>query len=1585
MSLIHTITPGTDKVTSVSKIRFNLLSPEKILTQSVAHIYKHITKGGDPQGTLTDPRLGATQKSRNAITYLAAKTDHGNFGHCNLAMPVYHPVYFPKVIDILKATCPACSSIRENEEYSHALIKRQTSGIATKDKLKFILQLLTRKKPTVCKHCESPLPDIVNDSANQVLGVALTYTSKKEVGTGKDDDSSTTAKGAGKQKKVKEPPQPITAKRVFNILKRISDEDAEIMGFNPAWSRPEWMIITVLPICPPMVRPSVVTDDGKTSDDDITQSLHNIIKFNNNLQDTINQNAAMEDETTDKVNTLMSDLRTLQLHVASLIDNETNAYNNVCNRAHRPLLTLKGRHKGKKGRIRGNLEGKRCNKSARTVITADPNLSISQTGVPYEIAMILTYPETVNRYNLKHLTTLVHRGADKYPGANEIKLPQHNYPINLSCISTEERQNMTLPIGSIVYRHLLDGDIVMGNRQPTLHKMNMMGHYVKVLPGKSFRYSVNITTPYGADFDGDEMNLILAQNEMTRRELEFLALSSTQMVSPQANKPVVGAVQDTMLATYRASSEHIRGYSEHERYYLNYKEFMTLVAWTSKSGGSMPAPSKKGWTMVNLFNMIMPSVTVKRSVRVNNKKLKLEIHNGVLNDVPLGQRMAPMQKDSGLLSASAGSLFHIAWNDLGHEAARDLIDDLSRVSSQWLVMDCFSVSLRDFELHKKYRDDIESYKKDYLQKVERLIDGLHSDNYTDAFRDSLGLGNRGLTANNYEQFESDIHYLLSECRNKCQEHAQAHIREYDVGSYYDNQFMSMVEGGSKGKPTNMVQVVSLLGQQDMLGSRVGNYYDRRPLAFVPKDDLSAESRGMVTSSYMSGLNFLEYIYHAMAGRNGVISTSIKTAETGYLQRKLVKRLEDIVSYYDATVRGGGGIIIQYVYGGDGYDGAHVEKQSITHISYSMAQLLLTFKFTDKEFDTLKEMASHAGVAINLENETTAIDNEIDALTEDWKYLRRRYRYDLPESIPSVVNFDRLIESVSYRLGVSGKNPFLKPDEVLLPSYIYVTIQELERTKLRLPTTDSINKFSLHQFFALLRSKLTSRKLVFEHGYNKYAFDELIKEIIHTFYTGMVSPGDAVGTIAAQSIGEPGTQMTLDTFHNTGGRAVVSAGVPRFKEILSVTKMKTPSVSIYLDSVLVPSNIIDTISSTIINGTKYSDLVGVAGEKLVPTMRTVDTFLLEVSRHDRDEAKRLKKEFVNQYMHTAVDSTKTIMGIMDKFEILTYSDIINRSDIYYIGTADDDIRESNDEFDLGDDEEVEYPIWLIDLEITHDKTNVFDKEPIEPVDSIQFKYVPGDNVSHIYGTIDARKASMQAVQNAEKTLRTRKIKGVSGITNITTRTEKRDIYLDNGRIIQRNNIEYGELSEVMMSDRTYIIDTVGSNLIEVLSMDNVDPYQTISNDITEMGHLLGIEGARSCIIRELNNVLSAAGANIDIRHIKLLADAMTCRGFIQKIDRYGAKKGESGPLAVASFEETTTTLCDAAAYGVTDTMNGVSANIMFGQFIKLGTNAFETYLDEGILLEHANVPEETDDEMMIDAKRVDVECSMEDLNAFDFAM
>jgi DNA-directed RNA polymerase II subunit RPB1 len=368
------------------------------------------------------------------------------------------------------------------------------------------------------------------------------------------------------------------------------------MGLSPEFARPEWMLVTVLPVPPPQVRPSVSMDGssgGMRSQDYLTFKLSDILKTNIALKRYDAENAPAH------ITREFEDI--LQYHVATMVDNNISGLPQAMQKSGRALKSIRQRLKGKEGRIRGNLMGKRVDFSSRTVITGDPNISIDEVGVPRSIARTLTFPERVTPLNLEVLQKLVQNGALENPGANAI-IRQSGDRVNLKFVP--QAGDQPLQLGDIVERHLQDGDYVIFNRQPSLHKMSMMGHRVRIMPFSTFRLNLSVTTPYNADFDGDEMNLHAPQSFETRAEIKEIMMVPRQIISPQANKPVMGIVQDTLCG--------IRKFTLRDNF-LTRDMVMNICMWIPEWDGQMPAPCiikpVPLWSGKQLMSMVIPSVS----------------------------------------------------------------------------------------------------------------------------------------------------------------------------------------------------------------------------------------------------------------------------------------------------------------------------------------------------------------------------------------------------------------------------------------------------------------------------------------------------------------------------------------------------------------------------------------------------------------------------------------------------------------------------------------------------------------------------------------------------------------------------------------------------------------------------------------------------------------------------------------------------------------------------------------------------------------------------------------------------------------
>lgn len=456
-------------VGQVKKVKFGILSPERIKQKSVCEIYKHITGSGDKEGTLWDLRLGPIERGIICPTcQYTYKECPGHFGYLNLAKPVYHPQYYTTIINLLGCFCHRCSSILI-DKYDPK-IQEEIYAKTGKNRIAYVKDHLKSMKN--CMNCGAEQPSKYMKDKDGIMRIKF-FRFKAEYS----------------QKEGQSTYEIMNPETVYTIFKNISDEDVELVGLDSKLSRPEWMLWTIMPIPPPAMRPSVKADNGKTSDDDLTYKLNEIIKFNNQLRQKIAEAA--------KPSFIDDCWQLLQYHVATYIDNEIVNIPKAQQRSGRPLKTIRQRIKAKEGRIRGNLMGKRVDGSARSVITADPYLSMDQLGVPIRVAMNLTYPELVTVYNRNKMLQLIRNGSDVYPGAKHIKF--HNSTGLTRIRGSSDRD---IEPGDIVYRHLMDNDWVLFNRQPSLHKMSMMAHRVKVLEGNTFRLNVNVCAPYNADFDG---------------------------------------------------------------------------------------------------------------------------------------------------------------------------------------------------------------------------------------------------------------------------------------------------------------------------------------------------------------------------------------------------------------------------------------------------------------------------------------------------------------------------------------------------------------------------------------------------------------------------------------------------------------------------------------------------------------------------------------------------------------------------------------------------------------------------------------------------------------------------------------------------------------------------------------------------------------------------------------------------------------------------------------------------------------------------------------------------------------------------
>jgi DNA-directed RNA polymerase II subunit RPB1 len=673
------------------------------------------------------------------------------------------------------------------------------------------------------------------------------------------------------------------------------------MGFNEENAHPAWMIIKNLPVAPPPVRPSVATT--ARSEDDLTHAYFEIIKMNNKLQSQLNKGGT---ESTIK------DLREcIQYYVATLMDNEIQGIIPQKQKSGRSLKAIRARLRGKEGRMRGNLMGKRVDFSARTVITPDPNLQLDQLGVPRMIAGNLTIPERVTSHNLQEMRKLVENGPTTWPGAKYI-IRDDERQIDLSQLTN--RSDCQLEVGYIVERHLRDNDYVLFNRQPSLHKMSIMGHRVKVLPFMTFRLNLSVTSPYNADFDGDEMNMHVPQSYETMAEIKEIMHVPKQIVSPQSNKPVMGIVQDSLVGVMRMT---LKDTFVEARVVMDIMMWVDSI-WGDSSSGSVKIPPpaiikpKPLWTGKQLLSLVIPKINFCRyggddnefkmwdwmsSKDETNKDNTVFIKNG---DLLCGV----ITKSS--VGASPGGIIHTIWKDHGPYACRDFLSNVQKVVNNWLVNTGFTVGVSDIIATDEVMAEVKKIISEHTKCVQKIVQKTQ-------------LGKLALVPGKsmMETFEVKVNEQLNQARDRAGKLAFTKLSK-------DNRLRNMVFAGSKGGPINISQIMACVGQQNVEGKRIPFGFNKRSLPHFSKDDFGPESKGFVENSYLLGLTPQEFFFHAMGGREGLIDTAVKTSETGYIQRRLIKALEDVMVKYDGTVRNSHEHIVQFLYGEDAMAGEHIE-------------------------------------------------------------------------------------------------------------------------------------------------------------------------------------------------------------------------------------------------------------------------------------------------------------------------------------------------------------------------------------------------------------------------------------------------------------------------------------------------------------------------------------------------------------------------------------------------------------------------------------------------------------------------------------
>jgi len=997
----------------IEELRFALLSPQQIRKLSVAEIQTADTydeDGAPITSGLMDGRLGTLEPRQRCKTCgNTAIRCPGHFGHIELAVPVVHIEFIKIINNLLNTTCRNCGRISLPEERVAKLRARigrvkKMLGIVPDSLYK---KILDEAKGGECPQCGT-------------LQYKIEFTKPTSFHEISEEEGA----------------QRLTPSMIRERLERIPDDDLELLGFNPLTARPEWMVLQVLPVPPVYVRPSITLESGIRSEDDLTHKLVDIIRINQRLKENMEAGAPT---------LIIQDLsELLQYHCTTYFNNEASGIPPARHRSGRALKTLSQRLKGKEGRFRSNLSGKRVDFSARTVISPDPNLDINEVGVPLEVATRLSMPEKVTEWNIEELQKLVSNGPENFPGALYVVRPDGKR-IRLEFVVDREKVAEAIEPGFVVERHLRNGDIAIFNRQPSLHRMSIMAHRVRVLPYKTFRLHLCVCPPYNADFDGDEMNLHIPQSEEAQTEARMLMLVQDQILSPRFGGPIIGAIRDFITSAYLFTRRPNR---------LT-KEEVSRLLFSAGYEGDIPEPitvkPEPLWTGKQIFSLFLPkdfNYTLKATICHGCSKCLEEdcpydayvvIKDGVLKNGVIDRRSIGAEQSESIL--------HRIIKDYGTEAGRDFLNKICQLLKIFMTMRGFTYSYDELELSPAARQKIQKAIQKYEDNVTKLIE---------KYREGTLARLPGQTLE--ESFEI---YVMNELAHARDEAGKIADEDFSL----ENSGIIMTRTGARGSNLNIGQMAACVGQQSVRGKRVMRGYLDRALPHFKPGDPSPKARGFVYSSYQSGLDSVEFFFHAMGGREGLVDTAVRTQQSGYMQRRLINALEHLRVEYDGTVRNSTGDIVQFIYGEDGVDPAK----------------------------------SDHGKAVNV---------------------------------------SRLVDQL--KIGIQTR----KPAET---EYIKKKLEEAEP-----------------QLTPMLVEEL--RKHLGKANFSKEGVDQAIRLTAENYKRALVEPGEAIGIVVAQSIGEPGTQMTLRTFHYAGVREQnVTLGLPRLIEIVDARRIpSTPIMTIYLD-------------------------------------------------------------------------------------------------------------------------------------------------------------------------------------------------------------------------------------------------------------------------------------------------------------------------------------------------------------------------------------------------------------------------------------
>ena len=1043
-------------LSKIKKVKFKIVNPEDVIKESCAkiNISNIYDNNNEPKyGGLSDYRMGVTEMKYKCNTCEQTYIDcPGHFGHIELPKPILVLEYLPIVIKVLNNVCIRCSKLLYNKNH----IQLQNI-LKEKNNRERFLKFKKLTRPKKCGESKDPESIYYNNGCGTIQPNKISNKLKNDMESIYLEIFSS-EDGKKKEKIIQE----LTQELALGILKRISEEDNFIMGFHKDWCLPHWLIITNIPVMPPCSRPSVKMYNNQRSEDDSTRNYSDIIKSSLILTDKLNSN--------NNEDIIKGYIDYVEFNYSRFINNKNKSGGIYSvNKNGKKNSDINSKINGKEGRIRGNLQGKRVDWSARSVISPDSNLDIDELGVPKLMAKKLSLPVTVNKFNINQIYQLYNE--------NKIKTYTNKEDGIQKYLEFSKLKNIEFKPGDIVERELIDGDYVLFNRQPSLHKMSMMAHKIKLLDGKSFRLNVNVTGPYNADFDGDEMNMHLPRSIQTSIELQNIAGVNKQIISPSDSSPIIKPTQDCLLGLYKITEDGVL---------LNRKDMMNLLMDIKSFKGRLPEPIINKdkiirWSGKQLISIILPPINIQKGgcEIINGEIIKGQINKSVSNSIML-----------------------VIHNDYNNLMARDYLNDLQKIIINYLSRTGFSVGIEDIIIH----DDIKKKNEEIILKAKQEISDMDKQIHLNIFEN--------ISNNCDEILEAKSRAIIGKITQDVQSNLTNNIDK-------NNKIYDMIKSGSKGNATNILQMTSMVGQQDQEGKRIALSFDNRTLPHYLKYETMPESRGFIVNPFVKGLTPTEFFFHAMSGREGLCDTAVKTAKSGYIQRKLVKTTEDLKIGYDLTVRTANNSIVQFKYACDGFSPSFIEKQ-IFNLHFITNDKLKEDYILDATENWNIYVKKNEYVKMMKSNYKEVFKQYNEKIYDIIDYIHKVYKFQVKPSINKVkpeleiyspVNIDRLLVNTTNSFNLKKKKTDITPLDI---------IRMIENINKIFSSYKNYNKLIEY----LLYDNLSPNILIKKHCITKKALLYIENFIVTRFKKSIIQPGEMIGIIAAQALGASSTQMSV---------------------------------------------------------------------------------------------------------------------------------------------------------------------------------------------------------------------------------------------------------------------------------------------------------------------------------------------------------------------------------------------------------------------------------------------------------------------------